>query len=150
MRVPLHSESRLARERLHGALSGSYVREMCYGLICVQDCPLVHRTRVEIYGKSVRANFKSGRAYRRSIATLRRTERLLRRRSNASVSPVGRWSRADGRWSTVDWRGSSVAWAPHYVARNFCCVDVQTLLCRQRVDVRVSGATLSSRETSVT
>jgi predicted dehydrogenase len=41
---------------------------------------------LEIYGKTARAIFKSGKAFRRSVATLR----LLRRRSTASVSSIGR------------------------------------------------------------
>jgi hypothetical protein len=35
-------------------------------------------------------------------ATLRHVERLLRRRSNASASSAGRWSRVASRWSQVD------------------------------------------------
>jgi hypothetical protein len=35
---------------------------------------------------------------------------------------------------TLNREGRSVARAPHYVARNVCCVDVRTLPCRQRVD----------------
>ena len=41
-------------------------------------------------------------------ATLRRVERPLRRRLNASVSSAGRWLRVAGRWSRVDGRGSRV------------------------------------------
>ncbi len=55
---------------------------------------------------------KFGRSFRRSGATLRRAEHLLRRLSNAFVSSAGRWSRFDVRGSRSV-RGS-VARAPHY------------------------------------
>ena len=79
-------------------------------------------------------------------ATLRHVERLLRRRSNASVSSAGRWSRVASRlfarqWLMADGCGSRVAVLSlgrhSIVARNVCCVDVPAvwhvyLACRQR------------------
>ena len=82
----------------------------------------------------LRANVKSGTAFRFLGATLHRAGRLLHRRSVSSVSLAGQWSRA-GRGSTV---------ANGLV--NSCCSQFAGHALR----FRRSGATLSSRGTSVT
>ena len=94
------------------------------GAECEHSCVSLTHAGVKICGKTARAIVKFGRSFRRSGATLRRAEHLLRRLSNAFVSSAGRWSRFEvrGSQSAVSSLGRHTI-----VARNVCCVDVRAI-----------------------